>query len=322
MAYRFEPGEPVPGAVRRILREELESAARELSRARSAAARDLAIHEARKSIKKSRALLRLLLPELKGVYAAENPRLRELGLRLSEARDAVVMLETLSHLEEKYNEELDARALVPVRRALARRKREHEHQARSAALLHRTAAALRAAARRMKAWPLDGNGFVALATGFKRTFRRGRQALADARKHPVPENDHTLRKRVKDHWYHVRLLEDFAGNRLEAYERSLKDLETWLGECHNLVVLRETLRAEPSAFGPPEAVSALAGLIDHHERALRAKALALGGRIYGRKPGPLVRGIERLWNARQPDKATLSAVPVASGKRAARPGRR
>jgi CHAD domain-containing protein len=312
MAYRFEAGEPVPDAVRRIVREELESAAGQLSRARGAA-RDEAIHEARKSIKKSRALLRLMQPELERIYETENVRLRDIGLHLSDSRDAAVMLETLLHLEEKYKDEVGIRACAAVRRALARHRRQTERRSGTASLLLRTAAALRAAARRVKSWPLEAEGFAALAEGFECTFRRGRKALAAARKDPTPENDHTLRKRVKDHYYHVRLLGAFADTWLEGYERSLKELETWLGECHNLVVLRQKLRAEPGAYGRADALALVATLIDRHERELRAKALALGARIYGRKARLLVRRVQHLWD--------VSAAPAAAKTRQARPGR-
>jgi CHAD domain-containing protein len=290
MPYSFEPGESIPEAVRRIVREELESAAEGLSGARGAA-RDTAIHEARKSIKKSRALLRLMQPELASIYETENTRLRDIGLWLSASRDASVMLETLADLEEKYGDEGASRAFASVRRALHRHKKQTEQQSGGAAMLLRTSAAFRTAARRVRNWPLHADGFAALEPGFKRAFRRGRKALGRARDVRTPENDHTLRKRVKDHWYHVRLLGKFADSRLEKYEQSLKDLETWLGECHNLVVLREWLG--------PDAPAEVTRLIDRHEQGLRKKALALGARIYRRKSGALARQVADQWEARQ-----------------------
>ena len=69
--------------------------------------------------------------------------------------------------------------------------------------------------------------------------------MARARKHPLPENYHEWRKRVKDHWYHVRLLEGFGTLGCGSYEKSLKELETLLGEDHNLVVLREKCKRSP-----------------------------------------------------------------------------
>ena len=66
------------------------------------AERDTAIHEARKSMKKIRAALRLMRPELDAVYPAENTWFRDVGQQLSQFRDAGVMIETFDGLVAKY----------------------------------------------------------------------------------------------------------------------------------------------------------------------------------------------------------------------------
>jgi len=303
MAFHFEPGEPVPDGVRRIVREELEYAAAQLSQARTTA-RDEAIHEARKSLKKARAVLRLLRPELETTYRTENAKLRGIARRLSEVRDAGVMLETLDDLVEKFRPELGANTFAAVRRTLARSKREAERQAGMAALLARLAASLRAAARRAEAWGLQTDGFVALAPGFEKTFRQGRKALAEARRHPLPENDHAWRKRAKDHWYHVRLLGGDAGAWIESYEQDLKELETALGDGQNLTLLRRRILAEPDSYGSPADVALLTALIKRHQKNLRDKALALGARIYRRKARVLLRRLSRGWTRSKPEPLT------------------
>jgi len=55
MAYRIKRNESVAEAVRRIAGEEIDSVASQLARS-SGKRRDKAIHEARKSVKKTRAL--------------------------------------------------------------------------------------------------------------------------------------------------------------------------------------------------------------------------------------------------------------------------
>ena len=78
MAYHLKTGERVPDGIRRTAREELESAANQLE-GRAGATRDEAIHEARKSIKKVRGVLRLMRPELGETYGAESARLDFIG---------------------------------------------------------------------------------------------------------------------------------------------------------------------------------------------------------------------------------------------------
>src|SRR5258708_37043741 len=101
MAYRFEENETVSDAVRRIAGEELRSAAYQLSR-RKSGNRDEAIHEARKSIKKTRALLKLMRMELGDCFDRDNIRLREIGQQLSEIRDAAAMLEVFEPLAQEH----------------------------------------------------------------------------------------------------------------------------------------------------------------------------------------------------------------------------
>jgi CHAD domain-containing protein len=296
MAYHFKSGESVPEGVRRIAREEIDSAAAELS-AKRGAARDEGIHEARKGVKKVRALLRLMRPELGAAYRAESDALRDIGHTLSEFRDAGAMIETFDNVRERYGGEKEAARLGPVRRGLIASKRTAERSGGIDAVLKKTAAALDRIGKRVKTWPLAENGFAAIAPGMEETFRRGRKALKAARKHPKPESYHEWRKRVKDHWYHVRLVENLWTDVLQAYERSLKDLETWLGEDHNLVLLRERVAAEPARYGSAKTVSLFLSLIDRFQMELRENALSAGERIYSERPREFIRRTQALWEA-------------------------
>src|SRR6187402_1704842 len=94
MAYRLDHG-PVARRLRRLVRKELDAAIDGLDERKANATR---IHEARKHIKKARAIVILLRGALGSNYSRENERLRAAGRRLSELRDADAMLQTLSAL--------------------------------------------------------------------------------------------------------------------------------------------------------------------------------------------------------------------------------
>ena len=90
--------------MRRVARGRIDHALDEL-RGKSDSTREEAVHEARKDMKKLRALLRLVRGELGDrVYAAENACFRDTARELSGVRDADVMLATLGDLEERYGE--------------------------------------------------------------------------------------------------------------------------------------------------------------------------------------------------------------------------
>jgi CHAD domain-containing protein len=298
MAYRLKRGESIPEGIRRIVHEEIDSAISELAHT-AGKQRDEGIHEARKSIKKIRGLLRLVRPELGRVYRTENTRLGNVGRKLSEIRDATTIIEVFDGLLAKHQNKLQKNTLAPIRKALEASKRETEQHAGIGDTVKRATAALRTLQKRVKAWPLKQDGFPALAPGLEERYRRGRRAMAVAQKDGRAENYHEWRKRVKDHWYHVRLLESLWTEAMQAREHSLHDLETWLGDDHNLVVLCAKLKDEPQKYGDDKTVRLFLALLEQEQKELREKSVSLGERIYERKPRRFVQDLHKLWDAWQ-----------------------
>ena len=73
-SFRLDPAEPVPDEVRRVARGRIDHALDEL-RGRADSTREEAVHEARKDMKKLRALLRLVRGELGDRVYARRERL-------------------------------------------------------------------------------------------------------------------------------------------------------------------------------------------------------------------------------------------------------
>jgi CHAD domain-containing protein len=92
MPFELEPGS-LSRQLRRLVRKELDAAIEALNY--SGAPR---IHDARKHIKKTRSIVKLLRRPLGKHYAKEDARLRAAGGGLSELRDAEVMLPPLPSL--------------------------------------------------------------------------------------------------------------------------------------------------------------------------------------------------------------------------------
>ncbi len=160
----------------------------------------------------------------------------------------------------------------------------------------------------MKACPLQTDGFPAIEYGFEKIFRRGQKALIRAQKCPRPENYHEWRKRVKDHWYHARLLEDFWNDIMRAYEKSLNDVQAWLGDDHNLVLLRARIVAEADSYGSDKEISPVLTLVDKHQKSLRAAALSLGKRTYAAKSRQVACRVKQLWDEWQVQTQSLEEL--------------
>ena len=95
LAFRIEAGEPLPDGIRRIVSEQIDTA--RTAHAGGGPSEEDPVHEARKSCKKIRAILRLVRDHIgSDVYASENRIFRDIGRALSSARDGTVLLETAS----------------------------------------------------------------------------------------------------------------------------------------------------------------------------------------------------------------------------------
>ena len=284
MSYRLELGEPVPEALRATAVERLERAA---ARLRDEHAGDPAgaVHGARKDLKKTRALLRLARPDLPDkAYRHENRRLRDLGREMSAGRDAVVMVQTVDALAERFAGQLPKRQFT----ALGRRLAAHATGAGEDGAAAGLADALAAAAGRAAAWPVERSDPSTLRKGATRAYRRGRKAFAAAERDPSAERLHEWRKGVKDLWYHQRLLRDIWKEPMKAYAGECDRLGELLGDDHDLAALADAL-AHPGSAPPSVDRERLLELIAARREELQAEAREIGRRVYAEKPKAFAR---------------------------------
>ena len=265
MSYGLTFSEEPADAVERVRREQLDAAAESLEREEDPVE---AIHDARKRIKKTRALLRLARPGLsRKRYRRRNRALRDTGRAMSGTRDADVLVETVDDLAERYAGRQPKTFFTRIRKGLVT-----ETQADPDA----HADALRALAG--EPWPLAELAPDDLAASLRHTYARGRKAFAKADREPTTTNLHEWRKRVKDLWYQQRLLEATWPGVMKAQAKEAKTLSKLLGEDHDLAVLAQHV-------DEPE----LTELIDARRAELLADARALGRRVYAERPKAFAR---------------------------------
>jgi CHAD domain-containing protein len=296
-AFRLRNGEAVPKGIARIARGRIDHALDELE-GRTDSSPEEAVHEARKDMKKLRAVLRLVRSEVGGdVYRRENALFRDAGRELSSVRDADVMLATLAKLED----ELPAEAAGDLRQALEAHRIRTSAGARSQASTQ-VAEMLAGARQRIDSWPLDDDGFDAVAGGLERIYRRGRRDFRRARREPSTENLHEWRKRAKDLWYHLSILRDTWRPVMESLADEAHVLSERVGDDHDLAVLLAW--ADENA---PDTVEELAEPVGRRRAQLQAEAFAIGARLYADKPRAFMRRLERWWDA-----SAAAASPAAT----------
>src|SRR5947207_2716692 len=95
-------------SVRRMARKQITKALKTLGGAKQLL-EDEDVHDARKRLKKARALLRLLRPALGApVYRRENGSIRDAARPLTDMRDAKILVETLDKLAEHARGDLNS----------------------------------------------------------------------------------------------------------------------------------------------------------------------------------------------------------------------
>ncbi len=294
MAYRLSIDDDVATSVRACAREQLAGAIGRLERFDQDPV--VAVHEARKHLKKARALLRLVRPALGGkAYRRENDALRDAGLALSGTRDADVLVQTAEALAEHAAGQLPADTFEQLGAALAAEAADGRAGEGGAPQLAAVIETLRAAELRVEAWPLGDTGWEQVLEGVARAYARGRDAFADARAEPTPELLHAWRKRAKDLWYHQRLLAPAWPGVLGAQAEEAHVLSELLGDDHDLAVLAARLAdgAAPLTPAVDAERAALLALVEHRSGELRTAAAQLGRRVYAESPKACSRRLAR-----------------------------
>jgi CHAD domain-containing protein len=292
-AFRLSPGQPVPDELRRVAQGRIDHALDEL-RGASGSSREEAVHEARKDMKKLRALLRLVRAELgDDLYRSENETFRETARTLAGVRDADVMLATLGDLEERFGELPGmARRLRP---ALVAHRFRTSASSLSPASTSAVATLVQARAR-IEDWPLEATGFEAFEEGLRRSYRRGRRDYHAARELPSPENMHEWRKRVKDLWYHLSLLEGGWPQVMSALADEAHELSDRLGDDHDLAVLGEWAHEHVSALnGADPLLRGFDVIVEARRRELQQEAYGFAARLYADKPNAFVTRVRAWW---------------------------
>ncbi len=292
MAFRLKRDAPIADEVKRIVGRQIERATTEL-RSIGDPRSDAAIHRARRRVKKIRAVIRLVRPTLGRSFRPINKRLRETIDLLAPVADGQGVVEALDRLTDRYRDDFAAETMSSFRAGLVEREARADRQAKVDHVLQRVSEALRAEREGVKKWRLKGAGFRPLGRALRASCREARTAMRAAIDHPTTDNFHVWRRRVKDHWFHVRLIEARCGNRLVSYERRLEALDDCLGEYHNFALLRAIVMSETEV--PRQEAARRMRIIRKYQGELRRKAYSLGARIYTEKPRHFVRRVHALW---------------------------
>jgi CHAD domain-containing protein len=277
--------------VHRVAREELEGALKEALTVTDQD-RGIAVHEARKHLKKMRALLRLLQPATgKAFYKLENAAMRKAAQTMSSIRDSHVRVQTIRKLTTRRA----PRAFGRIQAALAARLRQATEKAENEDWSKKAASEMEHALCRVDDWPLKRVRTKSLRSGLKAAYKKARCALEVARRDPTDANLHELRKRVKDLWYHLRLLRGKRPVPIAVLIRQLRDLGQKLGDDHDFAMLLAA-RADNPLPNPVDWEKLEKAVASRRPRLQRA-ALRLASKTMMRQSGAFADFVVSRWKA-------------------------
>ena len=283
MSYRIEMGESLAAAFGRIAAEEIDLAAAELRRPN----RGQAVHNARKALKRLRALLRSLRVAFpKKLFRAENRRIAAAGRKISPLRDVHVQLRTLGKLPG---------GAGPARRPAVRRqllRRQSAFIRRIPALRKTMREMLDVSRQNLASWPLRKATSANVAAGLKRIYKQGRAAFKTARQSPTPGHRHEWRKKAKSLVFGLELIGRLGAGKLSRMARQGDVLTEALGDDHDLFMVLRALRLEHRSH-PAGDFAPLARRISVKRAKLQKRALKLGGKLYAEKPGAFEQRLDR-----------------------------
>jgi CHAD domain-containing protein len=297
MAFRLESSEDVAAEVRRVVSEQLETAIAHLEKEEGD--RDKHVHEARKCLKRLRALALLVRGELGAELGRrENACFRDAARKLAGLREAAVLVETLDRLVEWEGGSATRRKFATMRRWLMERKEAAYAQAGSnGQATSQVAEELRQALKRVEGWPLQERGWKGIEPGLRRVYAQGRREFARARAEGSDEAFHEWRKWVKYLWYHAQLVRLVWPWAMAALIEELDELGERLGQDHDLTVLRQMVCGQMDRPVRPTTLQALVELIQARQGELRSQAQGTGRRIYAERPRDFMRRLRAYWRA-------------------------
>ena len=272
MSYCLKLREPLPKGLKRIFREQIQSALK-LCR-HPAKEHGVTVHEVRKHLKKLRAALRLTKVEVgKSRWTSEDRCLREIGRLVSDLRDAHVRLQTLIQVRD------DAKQQFPRIEELLSMERE-SFSAAFSGWQRQAIPKLERAAERMSKWPLADITWKQICGVVAKSYRRGQNRLAKALKKRDPESFHVWRMSVKELWYQLRILRPLNRLVLEEIASDAKTLGELLGRAHDFAFLLARLDRERGDQALYDELVQLQKLIRKQGKRLHRDALELGRRFY------------------------------------------
>lgn len=262
----------------------------------------IAVHEARKALRRARAVTSLVAGALpKGERRAVRKALQEARRSLSAARDHAVAPETLAQMALSDEDRATAkRVLDNAAEALPPTHELKQLLAEAATRAAAQAEALQAALPAELPWTVMIDGIREVYGDARKARRRGKKSKAWF---------HTWRRRSKELVFLLELLADQAGGRVTAIHDEIEGVANTQSSAVDLIMLREFVTTYAQGI-PSEAIDHLRDSIESSIDELMKTARDAGRDAFSQRPKRfakrLTKSVKR--DLTPPDEADLTEL--------------
>ena len=291
MKFRLRRRKPVRRTIRKLF-------AFHLARCRSLLAQgdDVEagrIHEARKSVKRLRALVSLVRGGLGKDAKWFNRHLRNINRSLSPVRDAEALREAFDRLMAADADPPDE--LASVRARLLSWTDQHERLA--AGVCQQALAQLGRVEDRWRTTKLSGRGWPLLEHNIRRAYRHSRRAALRLSRSSSVSTFHDFRKLAKQTQYHWEFLEPMWSDRLHAELDEFESLTDILGHLHDAVLFQDWIDGAEQKTLPGGVRKLMERRLEQQMRHLQRDACRLARRCFAEKPRSAIDRLQCYWQA-------------------------
>lgn len=294
MGYRLKKRERVGDGLRRVAVAQLTGAAR-LLECPSPPQLDDAIHDARVKIKRVRAIVHLVWPDMGDDARHEDHALRAIAHGLAGSRDQASLLASLAWLRERFGA-VDPDAFEAVGQVVG------SPADGDAPTMGNLAARLRSASARAGEWVIAAEGAECIRAGLRASYHAARSARRDALGYGDPDTRHAWRVQVRRLADQLRLIRGVWPETIDPQVDALREITSALGRDHDLSLLARRLRTyTPQNGGRSAGLVAIARLAERTASECVESARRQARRAFAEKPGAFIERVEVLWRAWRKD---------------------
>ena len=280
MSYQLENNETLSFGFKRIVLEHIDKSVFNLSKSNGSFNED--VHDTRKNFKKIRTVLRLVRTNLgEDSFLLENSFYRDAGKTLSDLRDSTVLIQTLDKLLTNSEQEMANYDFSVFKEFLVEKHKTISiTKNKKSKVINSLSTDLLLARSRVFDWQLSGDSFKIIRKNLQRIYEQGQLLMYSVFSEPVKENVHEWRKREKDLWYTIRILNNLWPEIMNPLDNLLGKLSDSLGDANDLFLLKEKIIANEGKFKDNNHTRELINFIDKRIIDLLRDARSIGRKIY------------------------------------------